>query len=72
MIDLAKLERLRLELAQAIAQCERVSRPAHMASNCPSDTQAHDLAWRRRQALEFQINQLEKPHAPEPLNPPRR
>jgi hypothetical protein len=65
------LERLRLELAQAIAQCERVSRPAHMVRNCPSDTQAYDMAWRHRQNLEFQINQLEKNHAPEPLNPAR-
>jgi hypothetical protein len=54
------LERLRLELAQAIAQCERVARPAHMVRNCPSDTQAIDQAWRHRQNLEFQINQLEK------------
>jgi hypothetical protein len=58
------LERLRLELAQAIAHCERVSRPAHMVRNCPSDTQAIDAAWRKRQNLEFQINQLEKNHAP--------
>jgi hypothetical protein len=57
------LERLRLELAQAIAHCERVSRPAHMVRNCPSDTQANDMAWRHRQNLEFQINQLEKNHA---------
>ncbi len=58
------LELLRLELAQAITQCERVSRPAHMVRNCPSDTQAEDQAWRKRQNLEFQINQLEKNHAP--------
>jgi hypothetical protein len=58
------IERLRLELAQAIAQCERVTRPAHMVRNCPSDLQNLDAAWRKRQTLEFQINQLEKNHAP--------
>jgi hypothetical protein len=57
------IERLRLELAQAITYCERVSRPAHMVRNCPSDTQAIDQAWRHRQNLEFQINQLEKSNA---------
>jgi hypothetical protein len=53
------LERLRLELAQAIAQCERLSRPAHAVRNCPSDLQAEDQAWRHRQNLEFQIRSLQ-------------
>jgi hypothetical protein len=57
------LERLRLDLALAIAQCNRLQLPAHMVRNCPSDLQALDAAWRRRQNLEFQINQLEKKHA---------
>ena len=56
------IERLRLELAQAITQCERVTRPAHIVRNCPSDTQAIDQAWRHRQNLEFQINELERNH----------
>jgi hypothetical protein len=54
------IERLRFELAQAIAQCERLTKPVHMVRNCPSDTQALSMAWRHRQALEFQIKQLEK------------
>ena len=54
------LERLRLDLAQAVAQCDKLQLPAHMVRNCPSDLQALDAAWRRRQNLEFQINQLEK------------
>ena len=53
------LERLRLELAQAVRQCERLSRPAHAVRNCPSDLQAEDAAWRRRQNLEFQIRSLQ-------------
>jgi hypothetical protein len=57
------LERLRLDLAQAVAQCKRLQLPAHMVRNCPSDLQALDAAWRRRQNLEFQINQLEKSNA---------
>jgi hypothetical protein len=31
-----------------------------MVRNCPSDTQAIDQAWRHRQALEYQITQLEQ------------
>ena len=58
------LERLRLELAQAVMQCERLSRPAHAVRNCPSDLQAEDAAWRHRQNLEFQINQLETKPCP--------
>ena len=54
------IEDLQTELAQAIKDCERYARPAHMVRNCPSDLQDHDQAWRRRQNLEYQIRQLEK------------
>jgi hypothetical protein len=47
-------------LDAAIKDCERYSRPAHMVRNCPSDLQNHDQAWRRRQNLEYQIQQLKK------------
>jgi hypothetical protein len=54
------IEDLQTELAQAIRDCERYARPAHMVRNCPSDLQDHDQAWRRRQNLEYQIAQLKK------------
>jgi hypothetical protein len=54
------LEQLQAELAQAIKDCERYSRPAHAVRNCPSDLQNSDQAWRLRQSLEYQIRQLEK------------
>lgn len=53
------IDQLREELVVAIAQCERYARPAHAVRNCPSDLQASDQAWRRRQSLEYQIRQLE-------------
>lgn len=53
------IEDLQTELAQAIKDCERYSRPAHAVRNCPSDLQNSDQAWRRRQSLEYQIRQLE-------------
>ena len=52
------LEQLYAELAQAIKDCERYSRPAHQVRNCPSDLQNEDMAWRRRKSIEYQINQL--------------
>lgn len=52
------LDQLYTELAQAIKDCERYSRPAHAVRNCLSDTQAEDMAWRKRQNIEFQIRQL--------------
>ena len=52
------LEELYAELAQAIKDCERYSRPAHQVRNCPSDLQNEDMAWRRRKSIEYQINQL--------------
>ena len=54
------LEELYAELAQAIQHCERYSRPAHAVRNCPSDTQAEDMAWRKRKSIEYQISQLTK------------
>ena len=54
------LDQLYTELAQAIKDCERYSRPAHAVRNCPSDLQDRDQAWRRRQNLEYQIAQLKK------------
>jgi hypothetical protein len=54
------IEDLQTELAQAIKDCERYARPAHMVRNCPSDLQDRDQAWRRRQNLEYQIAQLKK------------
>ena len=53
------IDQLREELVVAIAQCERYARPAHAVRNCPSDLQASDMAWRKRQSLEYQIRQLE-------------
>lgn len=52
------LEQLQTELAQAIKDCERYSRPAHAVRNCPSDLQDSDQAWRKRQSIQYQINQL--------------
>ena len=52
------LDQLYTELAQAIKDCERYSRPTHMVRNCPSDLQDSDQAWRKRQNIEFQIRQL--------------
>ena len=52
------LEELYAELAQAIKDCERYSRPAHQVRNCPSDLQNEDMAWRKRKSIEYQINQL--------------
>jgi hypothetical protein len=52
------LEQLYAELAQAIKDCERYSRPAHQVRNCPSDLQNEDMAWRKRKSIEYQINQL--------------
>lgn len=52
------LPELQAELAQAVKDCERYSRPAHAVRNCPSDLQDSDAAWRRRQSLEYQISQL--------------
>jgi hypothetical protein len=58
------LEQLRAELALAIKDCERYRLSPSQVRNCPSDLQNFDAAWRKRQTLEFQINQLEKNHAP--------
>ena len=54
------LEQLHAELEQAIKDCDRYTRPAHQVRNCPSDLQDYDQAWRRRQNLEYQIQQLKK------------
>ena len=54
------LEQLQAELHEAKALCDRYSRPAHQVRNCPSDLQNEDQAWRRRQIIEWQIQQLEK------------
>jgi hypothetical protein len=54
------LEQLQAELAQAIKDCERYDRPAHQVRNYPSDLQDYDQAWRRRQNIEYQIQQLKK------------
>lgn len=53
-------EQLEEALALAIKECERCAIPAHMVRNCPSDLQARDQAWRKRQDLEFQLRELEK------------
>lgn len=53
------IDQLQEELEQVIKECESYSRPAHQVRNCPSDLQASDMAWRKRQALEYQIRQLE-------------
>jgi hypothetical protein len=58
------LEQLRAELALAVKDCERYRLSPSQVRNCPSDLQNLDAAWRKRQTLEFQINQLEKNHAP--------
>lgn len=52
------LDQLYTELAQAIKDCERYTRPAHQVRNCPSDLQNFDQAWRKRQTVEYQIRQL--------------
>ena len=54
------IDQLREELVVAIAQCERYARPAHAVRNCPSDLQASDMAWRKRNALEYQIAERKK------------
>jgi hypothetical protein len=54
------LEQLQAELHEAKALCDRYTRPAHQVRNCPSDLQDETHAWRRRQNLEYQIQQLKK------------
>lgn len=54
------LEQLRAQLALAVKDCERYRLSPSQVRNCPSDTQAIDMAWRKRQNIEFQIRQLEK------------
>jgi hypothetical protein len=54
------LAQMQAELREAEALCDRYARPAHQVRNCPSDLQDYDMAWRRRQALEYQIAELEK------------
>jgi hypothetical protein len=54
------LEQLQAELREAEALCNRYTRPAHAVRNCPSDLQDYDMAWRKRQNLEYQINELIK------------
>ena len=54
------LEHLQAELDAAIKDCDRYARPAHQVRNCPSDLQNEDQAWRRRQALEYQIAEHKK------------
>ena len=54
------LEQLKVELASAIALCERYARPAHAVRNCPSDSENETQAWRKRQSIEFQIRELTK------------
>jgi hypothetical protein len=51
---------LQAKLAVAIADCNRYARPAHAVRNCPSDLQDYDQAWRKRQTIEYQIQQLTK------------
>jgi hypothetical protein len=52
------LSDLQTKLDAAIKECERYARPAHAVRNCPSDLQDSDMAWRKRQSLEYQIQQL--------------
>jgi hypothetical protein len=52
------LSDLQTKLDAAIAECNRYARPAHAVRNCPSDLQDYDQAWRKRQSLEYQIQQL--------------
>mgnify|MGYP007049637472 CR=1 FL=1 len=54
------LEQLQAELEQAIKDCKRYALSAHVVRNCPSDLQDYDQAWRKRQNLEYQIQQLKK------------
>jgi hypothetical protein len=54
------LEQLQAELHEAKALCDHYARPAHAVRNCPSDLQDYDQAWRRRQNIEYQIQQLKK------------
>lgn len=49
---------LQAKLAVAIARCNRYARPAHAVGNCISDQEHETDAWRERQRIEFQINQL--------------
>jgi hypothetical protein len=52
------LSDLQTKLDAAIKECNRYARPAHAVRNCPSDLQDSDQAWRKRQSLEYQIQQL--------------
>jgi hypothetical protein len=58
-----QLEQLCAQLALAVKECERYRLSPGQVRNCPSDLQNLDAAWRKRQNLEFQINQLEKSNA---------
>lgn len=56
----SRLEQIRAQLAQAVKDCERYRLSPSQVRNCPSDLQNIDAAWRKRQSLEYQINQLEQ------------
>ena len=54
-----KLTELQEKLAEAIKLCDYwKERRRGQVGNCPSDVHATDEAWRKRQALEFQIREL--------------
>ena len=59
MTNQDKKAELEAQLAEAIKLCERYTKPAHMVGNCLSDVQDRDMAWRKRQNLEFQLRELE-------------
>ena len=49
------------ELQEAIELCDRLGEHKRRnVGNCPSDLQAYDMAWRKRQALEYQIREAIK------------
>jgi hypothetical protein len=54
------LEQLLAELTTVKTRCEQLARKTHSVGNCPSDLEHLDAAWRQRQRLEYQINQMEK------------
>jgi hypothetical protein len=54
------LEQLRIDLQKANEACARYAPKSGQVNNCISDREYVDQLHRKRQNLEFQINQLEK------------
>lgn len=60
------LEDYKQRMDDAWKEVERHRRPAHQVRNCPSDTQAEDMAMRRWQGARYQYLEFCKMEGLEP------